>query len=112
VSLADVPRLYHVNVGADGKRYAMVSMHIITKLVPNWTWATFEHALNPARCDILGCVDQFGAQSANVKSNEQLEQGYSDCAKSPALKSLIAAATWDPAFEKLLPEGLADRFHQ
>ena len=35
VSLADVPKLYHVNTGSDGKQYAMVSMHIISKLVPN-----------------------------------------------------------------------------
>src|SRR5712671_6318647 len=31
VTLADVPKLYHVNTGADGKQYAFVAMHIISK---------------------------------------------------------------------------------
>ena len=35
VSLADVPRIFHVNTGADGRQYALVSMHIISKKVPN-----------------------------------------------------------------------------
>ena len=33
---------YHVN-STGGIQYALVSFHIISKLVPNWTWATFEH---------------------------------------------------------------------
>jgi len=98
VSLTDVPKLYHVNTGSDGKQYAMVSMHIISKLVPNWTWATFEHSLNPARCDILGCIDRFGAQTQVVSPNGQANQGYPACTKSSALSALIAAAKWDKAF--------------
>ena len=69
VTLADVPKLYHVNTGSDGKQYAFVSMHIISKAVPNWTWATFEHQFNPARCDIIGCRDLFGAQTSPVQPN-------------------------------------------
>jgi hypothetical protein len=98
VTLADVPKLYHVNTGSDGKQYAMVSMHIISKLIPNWTWATFEHTLNPARCDMLGCIDRFGAQVPVVSPNSKVSQGYAACNKTPALNALIAAAKWDPAF--------------
>jgi hypothetical protein len=98
VALADVPKMYHVNTGSDGKQYAMVSMHIISKLVPNWTWATFEHAFNPGRCDILGCIDQFGAQTAIVSPNSVTNQGYAACTKTTPLSSLIAAVKWDPAF--------------
>src|SRR5882762_6027027 len=93
VTPADVPQVFHVNTGSDGKQYALVSMHIISKLVPNWTWATFEHQLNPARCDILGCFDHFGAQTATVKSNTAPSQGYPPCDKTPALASLFSAAS-------------------
>jgi hypothetical protein len=98
VALADVPKLYHVNTGSDGKQYAMVSMHIISKLVPNWTWATFEHTMNPGRCDILGCIDHFGAQGAVVPASSVANQGYPACTKTPALTALLANAKWDPAF--------------
>jgi hypothetical protein len=105
VSLADVPKVYHVNTGSDGKQYAMVAMHIISKLVPNWTWATFEHTLNPGRCDILGCIDHFGAQTQVVPPNAQANQGYPACTKSSALKALIAAAKLDKAFANYCLKG-------
>ena len=98
VTLADVPRVFHVNTGSDGKQYALVAMHVISKLVPNWTWATFEHQLNPARCDILGCKDKFGAAQPYVPPNRQTGRGYPACAKTEALTNMIAAAKWDPAF--------------
>jgi hypothetical protein len=98
VTPADVPRVFHVNTGSDGKQYALVSMHVISKLVPNWTWATFEHQLNPGRCDIIGCRDGFGAQQAIVKPNTQVNRGYPACAKTPALTTLIGAAHWDQAY--------------
>ena len=39
----------------------LVAMHITTKDLPNWYWATFEHVDNPVRCDFIGCNDSFGA---------------------------------------------------
>ena len=97
VSVADAPTIFHVNTAGDGKRYALVAMHIITKAVPNWTWATFENEFNPARCDIIGCKDKFGAP-ASVAPNPQPEKGYPACAKTPALTALFAGAQWDAAF--------------
>lgn len=105
VALGDVPKLYHVNTGADGQQYAFVSMHIISKAVPNWTWATFEHKFNPGRCDILGCRDSFGAQTNPVLPNQQPDQGYPDCTKTPALAAMIASAKWDPAFANYCLKG-------
>ncbi|MBV8916803.1 hypothetical protein [Bradyrhizobium sp.] len=105
VALADVPKLYHVNTGADGKQYAFVSMHIISKAVPNWTWATFEHKFNPGRCDIIGCKDLFGALTSVVQPNRTPNQGYPDCAKTPALQAMISAANWDPAFANYCLKG-------
>jgi hypothetical protein len=99
-SNADAGRLYHVNKASDGKEYALVAMHVISKLVPNWTWETFEHKDNPGRCDVLGCRDAFGAQQAVVAplSATESEQHYGDCLKTSALMALIDKTKWDPAY--------------
>lgn len=80
-------------------------MHVISKLVPNWTWATFEHKNNLGRCDIIGCKDGFGAQQAFVPPNAQAGQIYPDCTKTDALKRMISAAKWDPAFANYCLKG-------
>jgi hypothetical protein len=36
VTVAQVSQLYHVNSDNNGNKYALVSMHIISKQVPNW----------------------------------------------------------------------------
>jgi len=110
VSLADVPKEFHVNTDAQGNRYALVAMHVISKLIPNWTWATFEHELNPGRCDFLGCHDMFGAVQQNVDPNRLLNRGYAACTKTPALKSLIDNAQWDPAFAHYCLKGTQTDF--
>ncbi len=104
VTAAQVPQLYHVNTSG-GVQYAMVAMHVISKQVPNWTWATFEHKSNPARCDILGCKDAFGAQPAFVPSNPVAGQGYSDCTKTPALTAMLASADIDPVYSNYCLKG-------
>jgi len=105
VKLADVPKKFHINTGGDGKSYALISMHVISKAVPNWTWATFESAYNPGRCDILGCKDVFGAKVTYVPPNAKENAGYPECAKSPALAALIAKAKWDPAYANYCLKG-------
>lgn len=105
LSTVSDPTLYHVNTGADGKQYALVAMHIISKEVPNFTWATFEHRLNSGRCDIIGCKDTFGAQPAVVPPNSIADQGYPDCAQTPVLGTMIATANWDPAFANYCLKG-------
>jgi hypothetical protein len=98
VTLDQVPQLYHVNTASDQQQYALVAMHIITKLVPNWTWATFEHRFNPGRCDIISCRDSFGAQTPVVGPLLPQGQTYPDCVKSPALTALLAQANIEPAY--------------
>jgi hypothetical protein len=49
----------------EGKHY-LVALHISTKDIPNWTWATFEHVNNPGRCDYTGCNDSFGYRSPDA----------------------------------------------
>lgn len=93
---AAVRQNFAVVTGSDGLPYAMVSMHVISKLVPNWTWATFEHQANPGRCDIIGCVDSYGAQRPNVRPQAKPEQGYGPCAKTPAVANLMKSRKLAP----------------
>jgi hypothetical protein len=104
VTAAQAPQLYHVN-SAGGIQYALVAMHVISKQVPNWTWATFEHRFNPARCDIIGCKDNFGAQTTFMPSNLVARQGYPDCAKTPELLALLKAADIDPVYQNYCLKG-------
>src|SRR5271169_1129704 len=104
---ADAAKIYHVNSATDGKQYALVAMHVISKLVPNWTWATFEHKDNPGRCNILGCKDAFGAQQAFVPPISAVEskQHYPDCVKTTELAALFAHANLDPAYANYCLKG-------
>lgn len=70
ISEADKAR-YHWNKDASGKLFGLIAMHIISKDIPNWVWATFEHVDNPNRCKILGCQDSFGL-TADGKVSPQL----------------------------------------
>ena len=105
VTVAQAPQLYHTNRGNDGNDYALVAMHVISKLVPNWTWATFEHKDNPARCDVIGCKDAFGAQPAFVPPAASTGQGYPDCTKTQALKDMLGAADIDPVYNNYCLKG-------
>ena len=69
--------LYHF-VEGQGKIYGLVSLHIITKDLPNWTWATFEHknneCLDEAENDpILKSIDRYGKDASGGMSKELKE---------------------------------------
>jgi hypothetical protein len=59
----------HWNVDQNGKEVGLVALHIMTKQLPNWTWATFEWSGNTpdhpngnsGRSDWYGSRDSFGA---------------------------------------------------
>jgi hypothetical protein len=68
ITEADKPH-YHWNYDATGKLFGLVAMHVTSKALPNWIWATFEWAGNPGRCDFIGCRDCFGYTPAIVASN-------------------------------------------
>lgn len=46
-----------------GTHYLM-AFHVSSKDIPNWVWTTFEHVSTPGRCDITGCNDSYGYNSA------------------------------------------------
>lgn len=115
-----VPRPTPENPTPAAKPYILLSMHISSKDVPNWTWSTFEHVNNQGRCDFTGCNDSFGYltteteafdgsfgaaannfigpnKKVNVDDTEvdafDLSQPYPDSTRiSPALAALFAGA--------------------
>jgi len=74
----------------DGTCYALLGMHISSKLWPNWIWATFEPqsmTSNPLRCTLYGaCKDNWGSVPATsnggaagfTKQTAQLQQLMKD----------------------------------
>ncbi|HEV8353027.1 MAG TPA: hypothetical protein VGR24_02385 [bacterium] len=65
INVRDKPR-YHWNYASDGRLYGLTALHIMTKDIPAWFWATFEHVDNIGRCDFIGCHDTFGSTPFNV----------------------------------------------
>ncbi|MEO8670214.1 MAG: hypothetical protein ABI411_02795 [Tahibacter sp.] len=86
IDAAFVRKNYFIASQPDGTDYALVSMHISLKDRPNWLWATFEHQLNPGRCDTMGCYDQFGLPTtqASIPPATAANTQYPACAKKSA----------------------------
>jgi hypothetical protein len=101
------PTDFYINTASDGKAYALVAMHLISKQVPNWTWATFEHKDNPGRCDFIGCHDHFGAVVADVPPHDDSSPGgaYNPCTKTAALKKMFADAGLPALWENYCLKG-------
>lgn len=89
ITEADKPN-YHWNYDAAGKLYGLVAMHITSKAIPNWFWATFEWTGNAGRCDFIGCRDCFGYSPAVVPSNtKDVGAVYPPGTMNPALAALF-----------------------
>src|SRR5271156_2484113 len=92
----DIRRSYYTRIEKTAKgaetEYALVGLHLNSKLWKNWIWATFEHEGNPGRCDEIGCDDTFGAAVSHVASREPANQNYGDCRKTPSLIAMFARA--------------------
>jgi hypothetical protein len=71
--------------------YGLVSMHVSSKDMPKWTWATFEHLNNPGRCDMLGCNDSFAYQSDDASIAPGQQRNFT----APHLRSdELCVANW------------------
>lgn len=90
---------YHWNYDEQGKLWGLVSMHVTSKALPNWFWATFESVYNPGRCDFIGCADCFGTVPAFVKSNDCPTNNQA--CPSTLIGQLYPAGTITPALEAL-----------
>jgi hypothetical protein len=91
-------------------RQGLVAMHISTKDLPNWYWATFEHVDNPGRCDFIGCRDSFGANPAFRPPRSELKVAYPAETLTPALLALMEAANLDPVFQNYRLKGSQTAF--
>jgi len=85
----------------NGNCFALAGMHVISKLLDNWIWATFEPqnlATNPNRCKVLGCTDFFGSKPArtNGASTELTRR----------LSKLMAAANLAPEWRNYRLDGV------
>lgn len=75
--------------------YAMLSMHVNLKDRPNWLWSTFEHQMNPGRCDTMGCYDMFGMEGKlrSIPPNKAQNGIYPVCTgKSLELQNMFKEA--------------------
>jgi hypothetical protein len=97
--LDNIRRLYYTT-SAQSVEYALLSMHVTSRQNPNWVWGTFEHEMNPGRCDYIGCFDSFGAQLSQVLPNKTaVNTQYGACAKTAQLKALMMKKNLSPAWE-------------
>ena len=94
----------------NGTCYALAAVHITSKVMPNWLWATFEPnsaITNPNRCDpkLYGaCFDPWG-----TTSSRPYEKGHT-AAPSPELRDAMAEAHLHPAFRNYFLTGVQTQF--
>jgi hypothetical protein len=84
-----------------GNCFALAGMHLISKLLNNWIWATFEpqnRTTNPNRCEVLGCTDFFGSKPPRTNgANAEL---------TARLSKLMAAANLAPEWKNYRLDGV------
>lgn len=107
------PTLYMEMIQFEGQPaqcFAMAGMHISSKVLPNWLWATFEPAnspANPNRCNpaLYGmCFDPWGTTSS-------VPYGMDNPAKqSPALAALMKSKNLSAAFNNYFLTGVQTQF--
>jgi hypothetical protein len=54
----------------------LIALHVTSKVLPNWHWATFEQEDNPGFADYIGAHDSYGMIPANVTPNAEPNKGY------------------------------------
>ena len=94
----------------NGTCYALVGVHISSKALPDWLWATFEprsNITNPNRCDPAlynTCFDPWGTTSSQPYGKGQ------SATQSPALAQAMAAAGLNKAFNNYFLTGAQTSF--
>ena len=95
----------------NGTCYALAAIHITSKVMLNWLWATFEpnsNVTNPNRCDpkLYGaCLDPWGTTSSQPYGKGQTAQQ-----QSPELHQAMAEAHLNPAFNNYFLTGVQTQF--
>jgi hypothetical protein len=89
----------------NGNCFALAGMHLTSKLLGQWLWATFEPQstiTNPNRCQVLGCTDTFGSIPATTHGT--------NTALTPRLKTLMTAANLGPEWYNYRLDGVQTGF--
>jgi hypothetical protein len=89
----------------NGNCFAMVGLHLISKLLDKWIWATFEPqnlTTNPFRCKVLGCSDSFGSRPARTRGTFT--------SLTPQLEGLMNAAHLAPEWKNYRLDAVQIRF--
>jgi hypothetical protein len=95
----------------NGTCYAMVGLHISSKVLPNWLWATFEpnsNVTNPNRCDPTlydTCSDPWG-----TTSSAPYAKGQPVPPQSAQLQQAMSAAGLNKAFNNYYLTGVQTEF--
>jgi hypothetical protein len=98
-SIKNIKKLYYTTT-SDSVEYGLVSLHVSSRQNPNWVWGTFEHQMNPGRCDYIGCFDTFGATIPAVYPNRTAPNTqYGACPKTEQLKTMMAEANLSSVWE-------------
>ena len=95
----------------NGTCYALVGIHISSKVLPNWLWATFEpnsSVTNPNRCDPKlydTCFDPWG-----TTSSAPYAKGQPVPPQSAQLQQAMSAAGLNAAFSNYYLTGVQTEF--
>jgi hypothetical protein len=102
------PAGIHVEM-IDGVCYAMAGMHVSSKLLNDWLWATFEPQsmlTNPLRCVTFGnCIDPWGSNPAVSNGGAS---GFTQ--PTPALRELMTQANLPKEFLNYRLDGVQTAF--
>jgi hypothetical protein len=105
---SNAPQGVHVE-RIDGTCYAMAGIHISSKLLKDWIWATFEPQsilTNPLRCITFGpCNDAWGSSPATSNGGAS---GFTT--QSSALTDLMKQANLSPEFFNYRLDGVQIKF--
>jgi len=94
----------------DGTCYALVGIHISSKVLKDWLWATFEPnstITNPNRCNpalYVACRDPWGTTWRRAYGPGQ------PVSQSPQLQQLMSSEHLDPAFNNYFLTGVQTQF--
>ena len=103
-SCSKLPQGVHVEK-IDNVCYALGGIHLISKLIDKWIWATFEPqntTTNSQRCKVLGCNDPWGSSPA-TSSGAATKQ-------TSALAALMQQAKLAPEWSNYRLDGVQTDF--
>lgn len=81
------------------RRYGLVALHIMTKDLPQWFWATWMNKNVLGRCDYYGCRDDFGMEPSFTPPNDEANYPYDSGEVTREVKALLKMYDLDRVFQ-------------